>query len=83
MNRLVSNCFASGGVSAVQPGVPVLVRSGLAEPWQKKVTELLSNCEPGSLAFELFKQNRGRRSACLPYVGFNDQSEETDEPEDE
>ena len=55
INRLVGNCFASGGFGAVQPGAPLLVRSGLAEPWQKIVAELLANCEPGSLAFELSK----------------------------
>ena len=69
MNRLVSNCFASGGVSAVQPGVPIMVRSGLAEPWQKTVTELLSHCEPGSLAFELFSRISG--AASLSTIRWN------------
>jgi hypothetical protein len=83
MNRLVSNCFASGGVSAVQPGVPILVRSGLAEPWQKTVAELLSNCEPGSLAFELFKRISDAAKPVYHTLDLNEPSEETDEPEEE
>ena len=83
MNRLVSNCFASGGVSAVQPGVPILVRSGLAEPWQKTVAELLSNCEPGTLAFELFKRISDAAQPVYHTLDLNDPSEETDEPEEE
>jgi hypothetical protein len=82
MNRLVSNCFASGGVSAVQPGVPIMVRSGLAEPWQKTVTELLSHCEPGSLAFELFSRISGTQPVYHT-LDLPDPSEETDEPEEE
>ena len=83
MNRLVSNCFASGGVSAVQPGVPILVRSGLAEPWQKTVAELLSNCEQGTLAFELFKRISDAAQPVYHTLDLNDPSEETDEPEEE
>jgi hypothetical protein len=83
MNRLVRNCFASGGVSAVQPGVPILVRAGLAEPWQKTVAELLSNCEPGSLAFELFKRISDAAQPVYHTLDLNDPSEETDEPEKE
>jgi hypothetical protein len=82
MNRLVSNCFASGGVSAVQPGIPILVRSGLAEPWQKTVTELLSHCEPGSLAFELFSRISGTQPVYHT-LDLPDPTEETDEPEEE
>jgi len=83
MNRLVGNCFASGGVSAVQPGAPILVRSGLAEPWQRTVAELLSNCEPGSLAFELFKRIADSAQPVYHTLDFPDPSEETDEPEEE
>jgi hypothetical protein len=83
MNRLVGNCFASGGVSAVQPGVPVLVRSGLAEPWQQKVIELLSNCEPGSLAFELFKRIADCAQPVYHTLELPDFSAELDEAEEE
>lgn len=83
MNRLVSNCFASGGVSAVQPGVPILVRSGLADPWQKTVDELLSNCEPGSVAFELFKRIADAAQPVYHTLDLNDPFEEADEPEEE
>jgi hypothetical protein len=82
MNRLVSNCFASGGVSAVQPGVPIMVRSGLAEPWQRRVTQLLSHCQPDSLAFELFSRISGT-GPVYHTLDFPDPSEEADESEEE
>jgi hypothetical protein len=82
MNRLVGNCFASGGVSAVQPGVPIMVRSGLAEPWQQRVTELLSHCQPGSLASELFSRISGT-GPVYHTLDFPDPAEEADEPEEE
>ena len=83
MNRLVGNCFASGGFGAVQPGAPVLVRSGLAEPWQKTVADLHSNCEPPSLAFELFKRIADAAQPVYHTLDLSDPSEETDEPEEE
>jgi len=83
MHRLISNCFASGGVSAVQPGAPILVRSGLAEPWQQKVNELLSSCEPGSLAFELFKSIADSAQPVYHTLELQDFSEELDEAEEE
>ena len=83
MHRLISNCFASGGVSAVQPGAPILVRSGLAEPWQQKVNELLSSCEPGSLAFELFKSIADSAQPVYHTLELPDFSEELDEAEEE
>jgi hypothetical protein len=82
LNRLVSNCFASSGVSAVQPGVPILVRSALAEPWQQKVTELLSHCEPGSLAYELFSRISGTEPVYHT-LDLPDPADEADEPEEE
>jgi hypothetical protein len=82
MNRLVSKYFASGGVSAVQPGVPIMVHSGLAEPWRQEVTELLSHCEPGSLAFELYSRISGTEPVYQT-LDFPDPSEEADETDDE
>lgn len=82
MHRLVSKCFASGGFGAVQPGVPILVRSGLAEPWQQRVTELLSHCQPGTLAHELFSHISGTEPVYQT-LDLPDPSEETDEAEEE
>jgi len=83
MHRLISNCFASGGVSAVQPGEPILVRSGLAESWLSAVNELLSNCQPGSLAYELFQSIADTAQPVYHTLDLPDSSEEMDDPEEE
>jgi len=81
--RLVGTCFASGGVQAVQPGASIMVRSGLSEPWQTKATELLANCQPGSLAFELFKRIVDTAQPVFQTLHTDDALEESEETEEE
>ncbi|HEV2487614.1 MAG TPA: hypothetical protein VGT08_18985 [Terracidiphilus sp.] len=81
--RLSSTCFASGGVQAVQPGASVMVRSGLSEPWQARATELLTNCQPGSLAFELFQRIVGTSQPIFQTLDMNSRSDEPEEAEEE
>lgn len=83
MHRLISNCFASGGASAVQPGAPILVRSGLAESWLNTVNELLSHCQPGSLAYELFKGIADSAQPVYHTLELPDLADELDEAEEE
>jgi len=83
MARLTGNCFASGGAQAVQPGASITVRSGLSEPWQKAVAELLAKCEPGTLDFELFKRIADAAQPVFHTLDLADVFDGTEDPEEE
>jgi hypothetical protein len=80
---LVNRCFASGGAQAVQPGSPIMVRSGLAEPWRQKVQEILSNCLPDTLAYELFKSIEDASSPVFHTIDVSEFLRDEEEPEEE
>ena len=81
--RLTSTCFASGGVQAVQPGAPIMVRSGLSEPWQARAIELLANCQLGSGAFELFQNIVWTSQPVFQTLDIDGMSDELEEEEEE
>jgi hypothetical protein len=74
--RLTSTCFTSGGVQAVQPGASIMVRSGLSEPWQARAAELLANCQPSILAFELFQNIVGTSQPVFQTLDMDGRSDE-------
>jgi hypothetical protein len=80
---LVNRCFARGGVQAVQPGSPIMVRSGIAEPWRQRVQELLSNCPPDTLAHRLFKSIEDAASPVFHTLDVSEFLGDEEEPEEE
>jgi hypothetical protein len=80
---LMNRCFASGGAQAVQPGSRIMVRSGLGQPWLEKVRELLSNCQPGSLAYELFKRIEDNAAPIFQTFDVSEFVGDDEKPEEE
>ncbi len=60
-----------------------MVRSGLSEPWQKAVAELLAKCEPGTLEFELFKRIADAAQPVFHTLDLADVFDGTEDPEEE
>jgi hypothetical protein len=61
MNRLVGNCFASGGFGAVQPGAPVLCTPDLPSPGRKQ----WPTCSP-SVSRAAWPSSCSKESLTLP-----------------
>jgi hypothetical protein len=60
-----------------------MVRSGLSEPWQARAAELLTNCQLGSLAFELFQNIVGTSQPVFQTLDLDGSPDELEEAEEE